>query len=273
MKQGCPVQIPAMWVYDPVVAYPAHIRVLPQIDGPRTNEVLSPGDIFRVSKGVEGADGILYLKLADGRGWLFDRMPGVGAMCIEYRVAKISHSHYSCAIWYRGIELSWPEEQRRFCCQMAGRGCPASPIRSSTPLIIHSPMKQNVAAVNPELYDCSRGYLDAERSWSREKRAWCCLHRGTGCDTTTALMPSDIAGCEKGSGAWHQGCEQAQFESLRATRAQPRGGSGMAPQRLLIGAGCLCIIAGLVILARQYRDHMPHVQPERPKHMLLGPLD
>merc|ERR1719414_2791994 len=107
MKQGCPVRIPAVWVYDPVIPYPAHIRVLPKINGAKSNAMLKPGDVFRVSQGLEGSDGILYLKLADGRGWFFDRMPGVGVMSVEYRVAKTVTSDFNCAIWYPGIEQSW----------------------------------------------------------------------------------------------------------------------------------------------------------------------
>jgi len=205
-RQGCPVRIPAVWVYDPVVAYPVHIRVLPKIDGPRTDEMLNPGDAFRISQGLEGTDGILYLKLADGRGWLFDRMPGVGIMCVEYRTESTSRAPFSCAIWYPGCESSWSTAQRRFCCQQTGRGCPQSERRRSD-MILHSPLQQSPAS--HEAFNCDKDYGQWSRSWDPDKIRWCCLHKGLGCTTTSMLMPSAVADChEPGGWGWRHGGSQ-----------------------------------------------------------------
>lgn len=216
MNQGCPVRIPSVWVYDPVVGYPAHIRVLPKINGPRTNGMLNPGDIFRVSQGLEGADGILYLKLADGRGWFFDRMPGVGVMSVEYRAPKASSSDLSCAIWYPGIENSWTSQQRKYCCQQAGRGCKHEAVRTSETLVLHRPMQSQPleeTTVAPQFqFDCDPGYLNnpAQAAWTPEERSWCCLHVGLGCTTTTMLMPSGLADCPGGAFG-SPDCQAAQF--------------------------------------------------------------
>ncbi|CAK0907603.1 unnamed protein product [Prorocentrum cordatum] len=59
----------------------AAVRAEPRIDGPRTEHAVAPGSIFGVSEERPGADGVLYLRLADGRGWLFDSVPGVGVLC------------------------------------------------------------------------------------------------------------------------------------------------------------------------------------------------
>merc|ERR1712039_785806 len=57
------------------------IRETADIDGARTAHVMDHGKTFDVSEEKEGANGVIYLKLSDGRGWLFDKKPGVGAMC------------------------------------------------------------------------------------------------------------------------------------------------------------------------------------------------
>lgn len=267
MKQGCPVRIPAVWVYDPVVPYPAHIRVAPNYNGPRTNEMLQPGDTFRVSQGLEGPGGILYLKLADGRGWFFDRMPGVGVMSVEYRVPKKpEESHFSCAIWYPGIEKSWSKEQKQFCCHQAGRGCPAQLVHYSAPLILHQPMQTAApeASMRGDEYDCNTGYRDAETNWRSDQRSWCCFHRGVGCVTTTGLLPSALADsdCDKGWGLgwgwpWRRGgsCQRKReegrplFNEAFEKQRPLQSGSGMALRVSFVAACCLCLL-GFAVLAR-----------------------
>ena len=49
----------------------------------RTHERLIAGEVFRVSETFEGADGTLYLKLADGRGWVFESKAGIGTLCVR----------------------------------------------------------------------------------------------------------------------------------------------------------------------------------------------
>jgi len=51
------------------------------MNAPKTGNTLSPGDVFEVAEERRGPDGILYLKLSDGRGWVFERKPGVGVLC------------------------------------------------------------------------------------------------------------------------------------------------------------------------------------------------
>lgn len=74
-----------IWIHRPSEAAPLTIRSQPDIGGQRTAEMLMPGDVFEVSREVEGRgpDGtsVIYLKLADGRGWVFDRKPGAGLLC------------------------------------------------------------------------------------------------------------------------------------------------------------------------------------------------
>mmetsp|Transcript_7041 Transcript_7041/g.13064 ORF Transcript_7041/g.13064 Transcript_7041/m.13064 type:complete len:545 (+) Transcript_7041:71-1705(+) len=80
-----------MWRYDAGDRRHLDLRSQPDIDGPRTKTTkgkgpetrLNPGDIFRVSEEREGRDGVLFLRLADGRGWAFDKKPGLGAMCFR----------------------------------------------------------------------------------------------------------------------------------------------------------------------------------------------
>merc|ERR1712176_1433243 len=57
------------------------IRTVPDMNGPRTTDALQPGATFCVSEECPTKEGITYLKLADGRGWVFDRKPGIGFLC------------------------------------------------------------------------------------------------------------------------------------------------------------------------------------------------
>lgn len=62
---------PATWYR---VAYSGGIsvRVAPRADAPLAGEVLPCNRIFAVSEATPCADGRLYLRLADGSGWVFD---------------------------------------------------------------------------------------------------------------------------------------------------------------------------------------------------------
>jgi hypothetical protein len=79
-----PPRPPTMWLHQPEFVAPLGIREVPDINGPRTGGVLMPGEVFAVSEELEGPGEILYLKLADGSGWVFDRKPGVGSMCVRH---------------------------------------------------------------------------------------------------------------------------------------------------------------------------------------------
>ena len=69
------------WVYKPCNGKKMCAREYPSIHAARTSNGLTPGDEFGVSEERRRADGITYLQLADGRGWVFDYKPGEGTMC------------------------------------------------------------------------------------------------------------------------------------------------------------------------------------------------
>eukprot|EP00439_Symbiodinium_sp_Y106_P077530 s425_g16.t1 len=110
----------AVWRYVPEDGNHIDIRSVPSISGNRTrltgqlsittcfctacgvdaacmfaltHERLVAGEVFRVSETFEGSDGTLYLKLADGRGWVFDSKEpgarwlgfeaGIGTLCVR----------------------------------------------------------------------------------------------------------------------------------------------------------------------------------------------
>jgi len=74
----------AHWRYNDRETNLLTLRKVPDMDGPRTENYLRPGEVFGVSQEVEGSSGVKYLKLADGRGWAFDRKDGVGILCKPY---------------------------------------------------------------------------------------------------------------------------------------------------------------------------------------------
>lgn len=56
-------------------AYGIGIRSVPDINGPRTGEDLIRGSVFEVDEAIEVEGEPTYLRLADGRGWVFDTTP------------------------------------------------------------------------------------------------------------------------------------------------------------------------------------------------------
>eukprot|EP00746_Dinoflagellata_sp_MGD_P071860 gnl/MRDRNA2_/MRDRNA2_29220_c0_seq1.p1 gnl/MRDRNA2_/MRDRNA2_29220_c0~~gnl/MRDRNA2_/MRDRNA2_29220_c0_seq1.p1 ORF type:complete len:418 (+),score=83.61 gnl/MRDRNA2_/MRDRNA2_29220_c0_seq1:119-1372(+) len=70
LQLGTPVRSSALFR----VAYQGGValRQAPQFDGARTGAMLVHNEVFQVSEEVQGSDGRLYLRLADGRGWAFD---------------------------------------------------------------------------------------------------------------------------------------------------------------------------------------------------------
>lgn len=48
------------------------VRSGPDLDAPRTGLVLMQGEVIAVSSHIPGADGRIYLQLANGQGWVFD---------------------------------------------------------------------------------------------------------------------------------------------------------------------------------------------------------
>mmetsp|Transcript_33857 Transcript_33857/g.72158 ORF Transcript_33857/g.72158 Transcript_33857/m.72158 type:complete len:170 (-) Transcript_33857:74-583(-) len=77
------------WVYRPCNHKRMHIRAEPFVQGVKKGgtpqyieceEVLSISE-ERAGDPARGEQNILFLKLADGRGWVFDHKPDVGVMC------------------------------------------------------------------------------------------------------------------------------------------------------------------------------------------------
>lgn len=65
------------------------VRADTEIDAEKTGQALMCGEIFRVSEERQSPDGIVYLCLDDGRGWVYDRMPGIGVLCVRQRAAGL----------------------------------------------------------------------------------------------------------------------------------------------------------------------------------------
>ena len=99
-----PGPVDALWRYASPNDIAIGIRSVPEIDGPRDGQ-LEHGQVFRVSEHYEGAGGVLFLRLADGRGWVFDRKPGVGTMCVLLRSRDVRDSAGGASKC--GVE--WPE--------------------------------------------------------------------------------------------------------------------------------------------------------------------
>lgn len=78
MEQAKPL---TFWRYTPVNGASMAIRANPSLDSAPADATLRPGTLFEVCEEVEGEDGVTFLKMNDGSGWVFDMKPGVGIMC------------------------------------------------------------------------------------------------------------------------------------------------------------------------------------------------
>jgi len=124
--------------------------------------MLQPDEVFRVSEERQGADDILYLKLEDSRGWVFDKKPGVGTLCVRHQATAVCLHIYDVAghgparringvlhklgtgAFHSGVEVLGQEwsfscEARQagdstgvFCCEP--RGCDAHAYREAVPM-------------------------------------------------------------------------------------------------------------------------------------------
>jgi len=72
------------WRWSPADGNHIDIRAEPRIDGKRTRNKLNAGEVFKVTEERKSPEGVLYLKLADGRGWVFDMKPGVGPLATRH---------------------------------------------------------------------------------------------------------------------------------------------------------------------------------------------
>lgn len=70
-----------LWQYEPFNGQEMDIRTEPRINADRVSHCLSPGDMLQIVEELPGQYGVLFLRLADGRGWVFDRIPGRGRLC------------------------------------------------------------------------------------------------------------------------------------------------------------------------------------------------
>ncbi|CAK0905843.1 unnamed protein product [Prorocentrum cordatum] len=79
----CKRMIDETWEYRPVNGAPIAIRTEPNIDSEKTEHKVYSEESFRVDLIVKGLDDELFLRLEDGRGWLFDKHPEHGTMCFR----------------------------------------------------------------------------------------------------------------------------------------------------------------------------------------------
>jgi len=83
----CKRIVEEMWEYQPPNGAQIAIRKYPILNGDKTDYIVSPGETFEVDEVVVGEssvgefDNVLFLKLSDGRGWLFNKHPEIGELC------------------------------------------------------------------------------------------------------------------------------------------------------------------------------------------------
>eukprot|EP00929_Paragymnodinium_shiwhaense_P065029 TRINITY_DN32645_c0_g1_i1.p1 TRINITY_DN32645_c0_g1~~TRINITY_DN32645_c0_g1_i1.p1 ORF type:complete len:309 (+),score=36.00 TRINITY_DN32645_c0_g1_i1:95-1021(+) len=123
------------WRCTPCNGLPIGIRAKPFIDGPRVGSDVEPNEIFKVSEEI-CQDGVIYLKLADGRGWLFNQKPGIGIMC----------SREDQAAGSAGTALRRSASQPGRGSSSALRGSGASVLGSAGAALTASPARPNAAA-------------------------------------------------------------------------------------------------------------------------------
>lgn len=73
----------AVWLYRPPDASTLVVRAEPRLEGALTRFALRPGEVVLVAEERVDSDGVTHLRLADGRGWVFDRRPGGAPICVR----------------------------------------------------------------------------------------------------------------------------------------------------------------------------------------------
>jgi hypothetical protein len=75
-------EYPTTWKYLPCNDAPCAIQTGPRVGSLLSMHEVAPGEVFQVSEErFDDESDVTFLKLADGRGWLFDTKPGVGQVC------------------------------------------------------------------------------------------------------------------------------------------------------------------------------------------------
>lgn len=83
-SSSCDPAFSSCWRYVPPTSRDIRIRSEPNFEGGHDGHVVHPSEEFLVSEEKrDETSGVLYLRLADGRGWLFDMLPGIGEMCVR----------------------------------------------------------------------------------------------------------------------------------------------------------------------------------------------
>ena len=105
----------ARWVYDDPrgVGFPLRLRSGPSLEAAATEARLLPGQPFEVCEELRGADGVAFLRLADGRGWAFDRCFMLGLMCRPARDAAPAAPSAEARVSAEPGALPLPDGPRR----------------------------------------------------------------------------------------------------------------------------------------------------------------
>ena len=86
------------WRYYASDGKPIGIRKAPDINADRTGVLMESGEVFQVSEEVKGKGDITFLKLADGRGWLFDSKPDTGVLCRRLQLQSSGLGGRACGL-------------------------------------------------------------------------------------------------------------------------------------------------------------------------------
>merc|ERR1719491_2141443 len=108
-----------LWQYRPSSGRPTTTRAEPEIGGRRTAIRVKPGELLRVVEERPGAGGVQFLRLQGDRGWLFDRKPGVGIVCVRHVEVWPMKRCYPAPADFRTAPEVWATIHARFAAARA----------------------------------------------------------------------------------------------------------------------------------------------------------
>jgi len=138
---------------------------------------------------------------------------------------------FDCYADYEHWEDDWGFEKKMWCCRHEELGC-----------VIPSTMAPETTTFTSTTtfflpYNCDAAFLQWEKVWSGEKKAWCCLNFNRGCDRPTSTVPYDCEG--------HLAIFETQWSAAKKTWCCVHEGAGCVKGAAAVGVAAQAVVGAI----------------------------